>query len=449
MNSKLWHYDYLDQWNERYYNNVFLLTHLTGDEIAIGKEEDRDYFFVAKKDKTFYLIPSEIIEEGNIPFVSKNEVKTAHKGKAYKVINNIAPVVIREEQTMTYKEMINSWMDYDHDEKERFILWKIIVDAAFCSRVNIRVITYPGWMKDSVVFTLSRLRGNCFSVNKPSLGKLKFLLNDATKILGLNEVQNLEAPQKADLAKFYEDVGDFKTLYINPTRSTGGTTEMCKINHLSTLTFSNFPDIKKIKEEQDKELFDNIFDPKIRSRIFPLLFKGGSETKPACNQRFGHVKENITDEEVKEITCWTRNQIYYERHGKELALKKDFKNKYFVDNTRWDRNFQAICERIKLYSDNQEEFDKWTKLLWICHKEYLNFTNKATVKLEEKKDNLEQPIIEEVIEQTPEQKIMELLTKNKTVPIIELDFKNLEKILEKMKERGDIFEVKPGVIAKL
>lgn len=375
MDTTLWHYDNLEQWNEKYYKDVFLLTHLIGDEIAIGGEEERGYFYIAKKDKTMYLIPSEIVEIGDIPFVSLATSKIAYKGKAFKVVKEIKSVVLREEQTMTYRKMIDDWMDYDHEEKERFVLWKIIVDTAFTSRINVRILTYPGWMKDSVLFTLSRLRGNCFSVNKPSLAKLKFLLNNSTKVLGLNEVQKLEETQKLDLAKFYEDTGDFKTQYINPTRSTGGTTEICKINNMSTLTFSNFPDSKKNYEEQKKEVFDNIFDPKIRSRIFPLLFRGGSETLPACRQRFGNITKKIKEEDIAQITIWLRNHIFYENHGSELSNKKKFENKYSIKNNRWDRNFQSICERLKLYSDSQEEFDKWTKLLYSCHKEYLNFVD--------------------------------------------------------------------------
>ena len=242
-----------------------------------------------------------------------------------------------------------------------------------------RVLTYPGWMKDSVLFTLSRLRGSCFSVNKPSLPKLKFLLNNSTKVLGLNEVQQLELHQKLDLAKFYEDTGDFKTQYINPTRGTKGTTEICKINNMSTLTFSNFPDSKKSYESQKEEIFDNIFDPKIRSRIFPLLFKGGTETIPACKQRFEHLTTKLDDVGVIQITNWLRNHIFYENNGYRLANKKDFKNKYIIQNNRWDRNFQSVCERLKLYSNSQGEFDRWTALLYSCHNEYLDFVNKGLV----------------------------------------------------------------------
>lgn len=373
MNQDLWHYDYLDQWNNEYYKDVFLSTHLTGDEIAVGNGVEREYFYVAKKGKISYLIPSKIIEDGDLPFVALSTEKTAFRNKAFQVIQGYKSVVIRAEQTMSYKQMIDSWMDYDHEEKDLFTLWKIIVDAAFCSRINVRLITYPGWMKDSVVFTLSRLRGSCFTVNKPSLGKLKFLLNGATKVLGLNEVQNLDSAARLDLAKFYEDIGDFKTEYINPTRSTGGTTEICKIDKLSTFTFSNFPDSRKSYENQKGDLFDNLFDPKIRGRIFPLLFKGGTEKQPACKQRFGHVTDKINPEQVAELVDWLRNHLYYEQYGDELCSKKPFKNTYFIKNNRWDRNFQAICERLKLYAETQEEYDSFVKLLYRCHKEYNDY----------------------------------------------------------------------------
>ncbi len=469
MNQDLWHYDVLEQWNEEYYKDVFLPTHLTGDEIAIGSEDERVFFFTAKKDNKMYLIPSEIIQDDEIPFKLNKAEKIGVKGKAFWKVDDITCVSIRAEKTMSYKEMINSWMDYEHENKESFILWKIITDTFYCSRINVRVVTYPGWLKDSVPFTLSRLLGNCFTINKPSLAKLKYLLNNSTTGLCLNEIQKLESKEKIDLAKFYEDVGDFKTIYTNPTRASSKVQEQCNIKNLSTFTFSNFPDSNRSYEEQKKDVFDNIFEPKVRSRIFPLLFVGGNEKNPACKQRFNHVTERITKEQVEEITQWMRNYKYYEKNGQELSLKKHFKNSYSMKNTRWDRNFQAICQRIKLYCDTQEEFDKFVKLLYDCNKEYVLWVNnyqnvlkptnpvdtpQQELVLDEKRINnqlFEEEVVEvavsakervfEAIDKAPEGKIqVEVLLEKAGVS---------EEILKMMLTENDIFEVKSGVIARL
>lgn len=447
MDTKLWHYDYLDQWNESYYKDVFLQMHLTGDEVAIGKEDEREFYYVAKKDKQNYLIPSDLIEKGEIPFKALNTYKIGYRGKAYIMISEYKCIAIRAEKSMSYKQLINSWMDYEHEEKDRFTLWKIIVDAAYVSRINVRVLTYPGWMKDSVLFSLSRLRGNCSSINKPSIAKLKYLLTDTTQVLGLNEIQKLDDKNKSDLASFYEDIGDFKTEYINPTRAASGATEMCKISNLSTLTFSNFPSSKKSVEEQQKELFDNIFDPKIRSRIFPILFKGGTEIMPACKQRFGHITEKITQPEVDQITDWLRNHRYYENNWREVISQKNFKKNYFIGNTRWDRNFQAISDRIMLYSETQEEFDKFTKLLYYCHLDYLEYMKfeqpQPKIAVQDPTDTFAKfKAKEEKIAETPE----EFVKRVKEFPFEDLAkvATNVDEVLEKMLKRGDIFEISPG-----
>jgi len=373
MNKELWHYDRLSQWENQYYKNVMLPVNLTGDEIAVGTDDDKQFFYVAKKDKKLWVIPSEIIDKGEIPFLIKNSAKMGIRGKVFQAVTNYQDVSIKSDKTMSYKEMIDNWMDYEHEVREKYILWKIIVDCAYNSRVNVRVITHPGWMKDSPLFTLGRLKGNCFAVNRPTLAKLKYLMNDSTRILGLNEIQKLKTEEIEHLAKFYEDIGDFKTQYVNPSRSSAGVSEMCNISNISTLTFSNFPASNKDFDAQKEELFDFIFHPKIRSRIFPIMFDGGTETEPACKERFPHVTAKLTQEQHDEITNWLRNFIYYEQNGRELAGKKEFKNGYFMKNNRWDRNFQAICERIKLYCDTQEEFDKMTKLLYDCHQAYLDY----------------------------------------------------------------------------
>lgn len=454
MDRDIWHYDLLEKWNEHYYKNIFLQSHLTGEEIALGQGDEKEFFYIAKREQKWYLIPSEIVQKGELPFRLDYSVKIGVKGKAFHLIKEITSLTIKAEQTMSYKEMIDSWMDYEHDNKKAYTLWKIITETFYSSRINVRVVTYPGWLKDSVPFTVSRLLGNSFTVNKPSLAKLKFLLRDSIKGLCLNEIQKLEPKERQDLAKFYEDVGDFKTIYTNPTRSSFGVQEQCNIKNLSTFTFSNFPDSKKQYEEQKEDMFDSIFEPKVRSRIFPLLFTGGDEITPACKQRFAHISEAITKEEIEQITNWMRNFKYYENEGQELASKKLFKNNYYMSNTRWDRNFQAISERIKLYCETQEEFDSFTKLLWKSNRQYTEWVQTNIVP-EHK------PVIEEKVEDKPTlqlkpmksapERVMEVIEKHKEINIESLmeEANVTEQVIDRMKQIGDIFEPKKGIIRRL
>ena len=390
MKSSIWDYENLRQWSAEYYKGVMLTEYLTGEEIAIGTENDRAFFYVAKIKRSYYLIPSAIIEEGKIPFRILDTAKIGYKGKAYFIIKHTKDVSIKAEKTMSYKAMIDSWLDYEHAEPDILTLWEMVIDTAFSSRINVRVITYPGWMKDSPLVVLGKLRGGCYTVNKPTIAKTKFLLNESTRILGLNEIQALKTVEKSDLSRFYEDVGDFKPDYVNPSRAAQGCSEISSIANLSTLTFSNFPKDRLEYAKKHEELFEAMFEPKISGRIFPLLLKGGSETVPACKQRFKHVTEKLSKGDMDRITDWLRNFRYYEDYGIELAMNKEFTQTHVIANTRWDKNFTAICERLKLYCDTQEEYGKWTQLLYDCHQDYLDYENSFT-------DTGGEPVKEEMI----------------------------------------------------
>jgi hypothetical protein len=87
----------------------------------------------------------------------------------------------------------------------------------------------------------ARVRGDCSSINKPSYAKLKYILSSKCKLLGMNEVQNLKAEDKDNIAKYYEETGDFKPVFVGDKRATHGTTESCNIENHSSMTFYNFP----------------------------------------------------------------------------------------------------------------------------------------------------------------------------------------------------------------
>lgn len=375
--NRAWHYDRIEQFRERFYKGILTEDFLTGEELAIqGKAKYPSFFFEAKREKVRYLIPSKLILEGHMPIEVTDEIKIGVKGKAYIKVNKCRSVKIVPERTMTYTEMISSWMDYEHLEKERFTLWKVITECAYSSRINVKVITFQGWMKDSPLFTLFRLVGYCKSINKPTLAKLKYELKDDTLVLGLNEVQKLKEEKAQDLSSFYEDIGDFKTVWVNPSRGSAGSREMCSTKNLSTLTFFNFPDSKLSVEEQRGQIIDFcpiLGHPKIRSRLFPLMFSGGSEDSPACKETFGHVEDDISEEEFQYLRGWIKNFLWYKIHGSNLANQKDYPVKYSIRNNRWNRSYQAICQRLKLLAQDVDQFKYWEELLYRSHMSYVDY----------------------------------------------------------------------------
>lgn len=368
MKKECFFYDKIEAYNERRYAGILNTNNISGDEICIKNKEteEEEFFYPLKKDKVNYLLPSEKIHE--LPLKIVDTEKMSWRSKAYERIFEIKSIKINAIKTFSYREFIDTFLPFKHSRPEEFKVWKIVCDVGYRSRINIRAISYPGWLKDSPLVILSMLRGDVSTVNKPSFAKLKYILAGNTKLLGMNEVQNIKSEEKYPLQKYYEDVGDFKPKFVADTRATHGTMEECSLTNHSSMTFYNFP------KKEDDTLFDDVFDPKILSRIFPLLLDGGSHDETPCKERFGLVEHNVTEEEFEETTEYLKNHVYFEQNfNKEIEGKKDWKHNVSFKNTRWQRNFDTICEGIKMYAETEEEYIELVTVLKNMHDNYITY----------------------------------------------------------------------------
>jgi len=371
----IFHYDIIREFNNKYYDNIITISNVVGEEMAIKDKntDEQRFFYVAKKDKVSYLMDSEYLTKLPIKIGSKRKI--AFRNKAYMYIDSAVSVNIKPEKKYDYRTMINTFLPYEseHLEPELFTIHKIIIDTAYNSRVNLRMVSYPGWLKDSPLAVLEQLRGDVITVNKPSYAKMKKVLNGKSKILGLNEIQDLETKDYRALAKYYEDTGDFKPKWVNDTKATGDTGDDADLSNHSSITFYNFP------EKDDEPIFDTIFKPKIRSRIMPILLTGGSHFETACQHKFDLVDPFISDEEYNKILSFLRTHKFYETNWfTELQNKKIYKNQYQFRNVRWERNYQTIMQRINLYARDEEEFKRMETRLYGAIMAYEDFVKTYT-----------------------------------------------------------------------
>ena len=381
MKKDLFHYDRIHQFSTRYYHDVFLPTEVVGDEMSVKIGDVPFYFYPMKKGKTNYLLPSGFIDK--LPIAVSKTKKISFRSKAYVMIDQAHSVKIVAERKMSYYDFINSWLDYEHEQPDLLIIWKIITDCAYADRINIRAISFPGWLKDSPLGVLGQLRGDCIAVNKPSYAKLKCEIAAGNKVLALNEVQDLEIKDYRSLAKYYEDTGDFKPIFINDTLGK----DRIELHNHSSMTFYNFP------EGTDEKIWDEIFAPKIRSRIFPILLTGGTHKITACKQTWGTVDDELSDIEYDEIKNFLRTHKWYE-NADNCSIEANLKPwtpKHTFKNTRWNRNYQAICKRIKLYARTEIEYHKFEEVLYQAHDQYMiyvdskmNIIMENSVKVEER-----------------------------------------------------------------
>jgi len=369
--SSLYHYSRLSLYNSKKYDKIFLETHISSDEIAL-KDPDTDehnYYFPLKKNKVNYLLPTDW--KADLPLKVTESVKIPFRNKGYHLIVGIKSVSFSSEKTMTYKEYINNFLPYNHENPNEWTVWKIITDVAYRNRINIRAISYPGWGKDSPLMVLSLIRMDVATADKPSYPKLKYMICAKNKVIGLNEIQALDSEEKKNISKFYETVGAFEPTLVFDKRATGGTSESAELENLSSMTFYNFP------KSENERIFDDpeVFHPKVMSRIFPLLLTGGTHKVTAMKESFSENVRDITKDEINDINIFTKNNKYWEDNGaSELSdVKKTWKLNRKFNNNRWERNYVTICDGLKLYSDTEEEFHKWETVLLNMHNNYQDF----------------------------------------------------------------------------
>ena len=231
IKKDIWHYKKLHIFNDRLLEDAITIEHLTGEEIAVHPKDKSypEFYFIAIKDKSRYLIPSNIIESHELPIVINKKVKIGVKGKAFYKTLEYSSLRIRPHKTMSYNEMIDSLLPIDHLEPRLFTLWKIINDCAYDDRINVEIVTYPGWMKTSLLICYGQLLGHSYCINKPSYAKLKLFLKDETQVIGLDECNKMNDDEARDIADYIETTGDFRPKWINPKRAIEGVKESCNI----------------------------------------------------------------------------------------------------------------------------------------------------------------------------------------------------------------------------
>lgn len=378
----IFHYDLLAEFNIGYYKDVINSNNICGDEISIsevvglkeikkGKKTTKKevfeskYYFPLKKGRFKYLLRTEAIEK--FPLIIKEKERKSVEKVAYWKITKVKSLSIKEEKTMSFREMIDYWLPYEHDQPELFRLYKIIVHIAYARRINVRIMTYPGWLKDSPVETLGKIRGNAVSINKPNYPRLKREIAAGNSILALNEMQGFKEEEKGDYNKFYEDTGDFKSEFRNPSCKTKGTEDVTDIRNMSTLTFYNVP------KKSTARLFDDDLDPKNCGRVLPFFFIGGDQKRTACRKVHGDIEEPITQEEEDAIVNFLRVQKYYSNKDNLRAEEKKFTLKYELPSNRWQRNYNSILKGVSVYARTQDEFSRMEELLYRSHRLYEEF----------------------------------------------------------------------------
>lgn len=438
--NKVWDYGSVGAFFRLYYDKLLTENMITGGELYIEEYKDVDgspttcskFFFPLKKGKFTYLIESKDIK--GLPIMVHHYERMSYSGKGYRLADDIEPMRITPEKTMSFRELVNNFANIAHDRPNMDLLWRLVSVVSFVDRINVRVATNPEFGKDSKLNIINSLTGEIGKISNPTIAKLEYLLFN--KVCFINEVAGINSQSRQDVEQFLLQCGDFNNEYVKRSRASAGSSEKYDISKMSLVIAYN--DLSQYTNTS--KYFDFLWTNTgaINNRILPLLFSG--KIIEDFNEVFD--AEIVARENREFYIKFLRALLYFK--GTSITTLKWKQPSFEFGTDRWKRNFLIILRWIDLYAESQEEFDLISKGLFECHLRYNRMIHGDKSERVVEEEPLS--VIEESMMASDEQGVLDKL-KNGSCNVDDLGVS--DELLEKMKKKGDIFEEKPGVVRLL
>lgn len=335
--------------------------------------KNKGYWLVIK-DKRKVLLTYK--QAAALPVVAKSFKEMRYNKKVYDLIEEAIPRKIRPEKRMSFRDLVLNVCPFGHSDRIDYLLYKILVLASITTRINARISALREFGKSSIYEVLNHLFNNIGMLPPNStLAKAEYYLYN--KVLFWEEVSNQKAEQIQQIQHFLLIAGDGRNEYTKSSRASKsyGTQDTYDISNLSIVLVYN-----TYKEYQNKDVdgkdhsdlfFDKVMDMQTRSRFIPFTFDGKLDFKD-FNVRIPNPKKQAEDN--LELYQSVRRTISYYTVKENIELEVNSKpwevKKYSGLSGRWNSNFEEICETIKLFAKDKEEFEALCDCLFLCHLNY-------------------------------------------------------------------------------
>ena len=378
MGNDIFHYKIVEEYNSKKFEGIINVNANIGFEMAIpnpdykkGITEDlppKLYYYPILIGKVTYLLKSEDIESLPVKVLRTTKIPVGARG--YERIDEAISVKLTQKKCMEYKEFIDSFLPYEHEQLLEWKVWKIICDVAIRDKIFIRAISYPAWGKTSTFYVWNQLRNDVEIIDGGTFAKMKHSLSVKPSSLVLDEVDDVSNEEKRFLSKLFRSCGDGRGKINNDSRSVGGTTEVFDLVNTSIIALYNFPNSSK------SAFFETNFHEKIIDRLFPLLLNGGSADRSPMKHKHVEPKESMTLEDKDSLDKFLRTSLHYQHHQYEELMdtgKLDWEPNNKLGRKRWQNIYKKICNGLKLDASTQEEFHLLEQILYSMHVNYLAY----------------------------------------------------------------------------
>ena len=363
--NQVMHNNSVQKFNETVFSNVLTLANVSSKKRAIKYFDEKVYgYFLEKGIDTYFIedISGDDSILDKLPIVVTNKEEIDYNKQVFYFIKGYSSVKIPIEQRMPFKELIDNIANFKHTNNTHWILYKIIMTAAWCDRINYRVIAEKGFGKDSVIGNFQDLVGDLKNLYGATFANLEYCLK--YKLLIFNEMGNLKSDDKFNMQQFLLATGAFQNKYAKKSRATDETKEEYNTSKLSLGIIYNPP---SYYIEKGQEFFDTLFTRAVQDRFIPFYFTGKlDETFDAEFDVDKVVSENMQlYKDIISTLLYYRNTPVYNKY----CIMDDIE---FDSHTRrFERSFLKICDYISEYAkDSESTYFELTYELYKCYKKF-------------------------------------------------------------------------------
>ena len=366
------HYQAVEKFRKEYFKNLLTEEHLIEGERFFKKYLDiqgdeyelNEFTFILQKEGKKYLLSSKFKRDLPIGFTKTEKVSI--KDQAYYRVLDPFPAKFTPEKRLSMRELVDKLTMFNHTQPLQYKLDVMSALTQIFSKAFFRKSSIPSFGKDSTIAILGSLSYKALTIENPTIAKLELL--SSTKLLAINELNDIGTAEWKMIEQFLLAVGAFKETYTKRSRATSGVGETIDISKLSVSIMYNDVDCY---DSYDK-YFDSRATKQTKDRFPALRFFGGFD------EDFNAIDnvdiEAFVKEHWEEYVDIIRTIAYYSIPANLMKELKQFKAPTLSSSNRWNNSINKLLRVTDCYCKDQEEFDTYTHGLKSVMSEYDSMT---------------------------------------------------------------------------
>lgn len=393
---KRWHSAALSAFNSYLYDKLIYEHHISSESLkevillplnSTDKEDGTIHRgFFAVKDKIKYLIGPKNYTQLPLKVVAYDKWK--YRDDVVFVPTQAKGFNIIPKHSMEFRELVDGFAPFQHTHPDTFIVMKVAAIMADIGRTYMCMVTEPNGGKSSI-FKLLHSINNRTPVYQPRSipGCMNRITGNGNVVW--DDIINVPADPRKAMEDMSMQIADGSSVYHNGAMKSHQTKSKYD-TPLQSLTFL-YNNVQNY-QNPEKKYFDNLFENNgaMDDRYLKLFFDG------KMTQSF-HRDFDITG-------TAEANQQYYIDMAKELlylqqekqsgGYKKSWEHKSVLGlKSRKKLTYDEICWGLDMYSQSQEEYDKFVGILDSAIISYREMLNNAGL-TDEYKNQIEEEIVE-------------------------------------------------------